>query len=138
MTITMAAFPSKGDDQVPAQSDGDGGQSAFIVASHVKLPNIICVVLYIVCPRNVVFIVLYRGYSKAVMKAEEMISYHIAWVVYIAAFYGGYIFTCQTMGAMECYRFHAHCYVDYIMGTCRWHYGYYRDYIGLYSQVFFS
>ena len=72
------------------------------------------------------------------MKTEETISHYIAWIAYIAGFYSGYIFTHQTMGAMECYRFHAHCYVDYIMGTCRWCYGYYRDYIELYSQVFFS
>ena len=39
---------------------------------------------------------------------------------------------------MEYYRFHAQCYIAFILGTCRWSYECYRGYIVLYCHVCFS
>jgi len=39
---------------------------------------------------------------------------------------------------MEYYKFHAQCYIAFILGTCQWSFECYRGYIVLYCQVFFS
>ena len=42
------------------------------------------------------------------------------------------------MATMEYYRFHALCYIAFILGTCQWSFECYGGYIALYCQVIFS